>query len=54
MHDLRKTFATRAAQRIPMHDLQRLLGHESITTTARHYTEASADVADAVRLAFAG
>jgi len=37
-----------------MYELQRLLGHESITTTARYYTEASDDVVEAVRLAFAG
>ncbi len=54
MHDLRKTYATRLARRIPMHDLRRLLGHASITTTAEYYTEASDDVVEAVRLAFAG
>ncbi len=53
MHDLRKSFATRMARHIPMHELQRLLGHKSITTTATFYTEASDDVVDAVRLAFA-
>ena len=54
MHDLRKSFATRMARHVPMHELQRLLGHESITTTARYYTEASENVVEAVRLAFAG
>ena len=54
MHDLRKSFATRMARHVSMPDLQKLLGHESIMTTAKFYTEASDDVVDAVRLAFAG
>lgn len=53
MHDLRKSYATHVARRVPMHELQRLMGHASITTTAEHYTEAGRDVAEAVRLAFA-
>ena len=53
MHDLRKSYATLVARRIPMHELQRLLGHSSITVTAEYYTEASNDVTEAVRLAFA-
>jgi len=36
-----------------MHELQPLMGHAQITTTAEHYTEAGHDVAEAVRLAFA-
>ncbi len=38
----------------PLHSAQKLMGHASITTTAKYYTEASEDVVEAVRLAFAG
>ena len=36
-----------------MHELQRLMGHASITTTVEYYTEASGEVKEAVRLALA-
>ncbi len=53
-HDLRKTFATRAAANgVPMHELQAHLGHSSITTTAEHYTEVEATAADRLRAVFA-
>ena len=52
-HDLRKTFATRAASSgVPMHELQRHLGHSSITTTAEYYTEVEASAADRLRSVF--
>ncbi len=53
MHDLRKSYATLMARRVPMYELQKLMGHASITTTAEYYTEASQDVTDAVELVFA-
>ncbi|MCZ6852101.1 MAG: site-specific integrase [Planctomycetota bacterium] len=53
-HDLRKTFATRAAANgVPMHELQAHLGHSSITTTAEYYTEVEASAADRLRKVFA-
>ncbi len=52
-HDLRKTFATRAASSgVPMHELQAHLGHSSITTTAEFYTEVEDSAADRLRKVF--
>lgn len=53
-HDLRKTFATRAAgSGVPMHELQAHLGHSSITTTAEYYTAIEDSAADRLRKVFA-
>ncbi len=53
-HDLRKTFATRAAgSGVPMHELQAHLGHSSITTTADYYTDVEPSAADRLRKVFA-
>ena len=53
-HDLRKTFATRAAASgVPMHELQAHLGHGSITTTTEYYTEVEKSAADRLRAVFA-
>ena len=53
-HDLRKTFATRAAvSGVPMHELQAHLGHSSITTTAEYYTAIEDSAADRLRAVFA-
>ena len=53
-HDLRKTFATRAAASgVPMHELQAHLGHGSITTTAEYYTNVEKSAADRLRAVFA-
>ena len=35
IHDLRKTYGTWMAEAVPMHVLQRLMGHADITITAR-------------------
>ncbi len=52
-HDLRKTFATRAAASgVPMHELQAHLGHSSITTTAEYYTAIEDSAADRLRAVF--
>lgn len=52
-HDLRKTFATRAAgSGVPMHELQAHLGHSSITTTAEYYTAIEDSAADRLRKVF--
>ena len=40
----RKTFATRMAKRgIPIHEVAYMLGHESIQTTKKYYTEVLVD-----------
>lgn len=53
-HDLRKTFATRAAANgVPMHELQAHLGHSSITTTVEYYTDVEKSAADRLRKVFA-
>jgi integrase len=53
VHDLRKGFGTVMAHRVPMHELRRLMGHASITTTADYYLGVGDDVAAKVRAAFA-
>ena len=41
---LRKTFATRMAQRgVPIQEVAYMLGHESIHTTKKYYTEVMVD-----------
>ena len=52
-HDLRKTFATRAAgSGVPMHELKAHLGHSSIRTTAEYYTAIEEQAADRLRKVF--
>ncbi len=53
VHDLRKSYGTVMARQVPMHELRRLMGHASITTTADYYLGAGEDVAAKVRAAFA-
>ena len=52
MHDLRKSYSTHTAKHVPMHELQKLMGHSSITTTADFYLDVSDDVAAKVGRAF--
>jgi integrase len=37
LHDLRRTFGTRCAEKIPMPRLAKMMGHSAITTTAQYY-----------------
>lgn len=52
LHDLRKSFGTDLARaRVPLHVVQRLMGHASITTTQKHYLAiASEDIANAAKV----
>lgn len=52
IHDLRRSFASHAASRVPLSTLQTLLGHSSPSTTTTYYTFATHDHAEAVRVAF--
>jgi integrase len=53
-HDLRKSFATRAAAAgVRLHELQAHLGHSSITVTAEYYTGVEDTAADRLRAVFA-
>ncbi len=48
LHDLRRTYGTHLARRVPMHVLRQLLGHANISTTADYYlgfTDADAEIA---------
>ena len=49
IHDLRKSFGTRMSQHVTMPELQKLMGHASITTTADYYVSVPADLAERVR-----
>ena len=51
-HDLRKTYASMTARAVSMHELQRLMGHANIATTAKHYTAPGDDLAARVRSVF--
>ena len=52
IHDMRRTFGSMAAQYVPAHELQKLLGHANITTTQRFYLAVGDDMAERVRSAF--
>ena len=54
LHDFRKSFGTHMAHHVSMPELQRLMGHASITTTADFYVDVSDDLAEKVQAAFAG
>lgn len=48
LHDLRRTFATLAAQQVPLCDVSRLLGHSSVKVTERYVVTADARLHAAV------
>ena len=48
LHDLRRTFATLAAQRHPLPDVSRALGHSSVQVTERYIVTADARIAATV------
>lgn len=52
LHDLRKSYGTHTAKYVPMHELQKLMGHSSITTTADFYLDVGDDLAAKVARAF--
>lgn len=53
LHDLRKSYGTHMARAgVPTHELRRLMGHASITTTADFYLDASEDLRAKVRAVF--
>lgn len=52
-HDLRCSFGTHMSKAVPMHELQRLMGHSSITVTAEFYTDVSSDLQAKARAVFA-
>ena len=55
IHDLRSTFATRAAAAgVHMKELQQHMGHSSILTTGQFYTAVEESAADRLRAAFTG
>ncbi len=51
IHDLRKSYGTYMASRIPMHVLQEYMGHSNIATTARFYCRVQKQDADTARRA---
>lgn len=54
VHDLRASYGTHNANAgMPMHELQRLMGHADISTTAKYYLNPSKDTAAQVRETFA-
>lgn len=54
LHDLRKSFGTRAAAAgVPMRELQAHMGHSTITTTAEFYVDIEPSAADRLRKVFA-
>ncbi len=51
LHDLRKSWCTHLAARIPMNELRELAGHADISTTANFDTRTTAETFDRVRKA---
>ena len=52
VHDLRRSFATHMAPHVSMVELQHLMGHSSITTTAAFYVNVSDDLGEKLKVAF--
>ncbi len=51
IHDLRRTYGTRTAEFVPMHVLQKSMGHKDISTTVRYYLGVPDRYAEIVRQA---
>ncbi len=51
IHDLRRTYGTRTAEFVPMHVLQKWMGHKDISTTVRYYLGVPDRYAEIVRQA---
>ena len=51
IHDLRRTYGTRMADVVPMHVLQKWLGHSDISVTAKFYLGHSDGYAERARVA---
>lgn len=54
VHDLRRSYGTRLADTVPMHVLQRWMGHSDISVTSRYYLSISDHHADVARATFTG
>ena len=53
LHDLRRSYGTWMAEVVPMHVLQKYMGRQDISTTAKFYLGVTDDVADRARSAIA-
>jgi len=53
LHELRWSFGTHVVKAVPMHELQKLMRHSSITVTAQLYTEINSDMQAKARAVFA-
>jgi len=51
IHDLRKSYGTHMASKIPMHTLQAFMGHANISTTAKFYCRVTKEDEDKARAA---
>jgi integrase len=52
IHDLRRTYGTRLADIVPMHVLQRWMGHSDIAVTSSYYLDVSSHHGEQARRAF--
>jgi len=51
LHDMRRTYGTWMADKIPMHVLQKYMGHQDISTTSKYYLGVTSESADRARQA---
>lgn len=51
LHDMRRTYGTWMADKVPMHVLQKYMGHQDIRTTAKYYLGVTSESADRARQA---
>lgn len=52
IHAFRRSYGTRMAYHVPLHELRKLMGHSSINTTANYYLAPSDDLSAKVASAF--